>query len=791
MTSNIELERQAMALLADSFDVAPEERDAFIRARAGQDYDLAKRALELLAHDLDEARVAKTGGGLASAEEPPPERIGPYRLTRKIGEGGMGAVYLGERVQGNFEQFVAIKLVRNRLSAKLSDRLMQERKTLARLRHPNIAQLYDGGEFDDGAPYFIMEYVEGRKLNDYLAETESSIETRLSIFADILSAVAYAHRNLVIHRDLSPSNALISDDGVVKLIDFGISHTLDAAGASGSGLRRTMTRGYAAPEQMRGEATTTLSDVYSLGKILRDLVAGLNPPRQADLAAIQARACADNAELRYQSVEAFSADVVRYRAGKPVEASHGGTLYRTARFIGRHPLSVVGSSLAIVSLIAAVLIMTWLFLKSERAEAATQRRFDEVRELANVILFDLHDEIAAVSGSTRARVKLVETAQKYLTALNESENAPRSLRLETAIGFHRLGDVTGNPINANLGRRAEADEILLKAHTMLVGLVEEDPDDPAARRALASAALSLAFFNFIALDDNQAAADRSVEAASHYQALIDSGDATLDDQLDQVEAISEEGVALVWMAQGEKSMERFKAASDLMTALVAQHPANADVKRRAARLAIEYGDSMARYFDQTEQINYEAPLAHIERGLEAYREISSEGGGDNSLERATIIALFKVSLIYGDNRQTEAVAALREAEEIADRLIQIDPNDFEMKRRRLSIIQQMAQSLAYLGRLDEAMAKSQEDIAGRRALLAREPENGGYWRELAAAHAMYAEVARLAGDMTTACANYRDSKAQYGAYRAEFDVQAETLRVEMREVDDGVARCAD
>ena len=208
-------------------------------------------------------------------------RIGPYRILREIGRGGMGAVYLAERVDEQYRQQVAIKLIKPGLGGEpIQRRFRNEMQILADLNHANIARLFDGGETPDGLPYLVMEYVEGSPINQYCDEKQLSIEQRLKIFCTVCAAVQYAHQHLVIHRDIKPGNILVTGDGVPKLVDFGIAKLLDQT-AVGPDLTATampfMTPQYASPEQLRGESVTTATDVYSLGVVLYEMVAGRVP----------------------------------------------------------------------------------------------------------------------------------------------------------------------------------------------------------------------------------------------------------------------------------------------------------------------------------------------------------------------------------------------------------------------------------------------------------------------------------------------------------------------------------
>jgi TolB-like protein/tRNA A-37 threonylcarbamoyl transferase component Bud32/tetratricopeptide (TPR) repeat protein len=288
------------------------------------------------------------------------ERVGAYRLLSSIGIGGMGAVYLAERADGQFEQRVAIKVVKPQaMGPTVTKRFVQERQILARLQHPNIARLLDGGLTSDDRPYFVMELVEGTPLVEFCRDRELGIERRLEVFMEAGRAVSYAHGHGVIHRDLKPSNILVTDEGFVKLLDFGIarltddgSETLTRTGA------RVLTPAYASPEQLYGQAVTTASDVYQIGVVLYELIAdrlpqgGIPKPpsgsrRPTDLDRICLKALQVVPEDRYATIADVVADIERYLQGRPVEAAPTRALYRASRFVARNRTQLAAASIVV------------------------------------------------------------------------------------------------------------------------------------------------------------------------------------------------------------------------------------------------------------------------------------------------------------------------------------------------------------------------------------------------------------------------------------------------------------
>jgi tetratricopeptide (TPR) repeat protein len=320
------------------------------------------------------------------------ERIGAYRIVRELAVGGMGAVYLAERADGQFEQRVAIKLVRRgALMDELSRRFLRERQILARLQHPNIARLLDGGVTADGLPYLVMEYVEGVSIARYCEEHDLDVQERLQLFGTVCAAVQHAHTNRVVHRDLKPANILVTTGGELKLIDFGIARAVydfpdgEPSAVARGGLR-PLTPEYAAPEQIHGLAVTAASDVYALGVVLFELLCGQrpyrftgqspaeierriceqDPPRPSaivrslpkDLDHIVLRAMARDPVRRYPTAEALADDVFRFIDGRPVLARHGSVSYRAGRAIRRHRPVLLAAVLAALAFgtAAAVLV---------------------------------------------------------------------------------------------------------------------------------------------------------------------------------------------------------------------------------------------------------------------------------------------------------------------------------------------------------------------------------------------------------------------------------------------------
>ncbi len=509
-------------LFHEALELSSADRDALLARVATSDPTLAAEVRSLLATN-DEASgfLGSPPGSPFVSSVAPGDRLGPYRIVEVIGRGGMGVVYRAQRDDENFTKDVAIKLIDPGMrSDEILRRFQAERQILAMLEHPNIARLLDGGSAPGSGPYLVMEYVSGRPLTRWCDERQLGIEERLRLFLTVCDAVQFAHQRLVVHRDLKSDNILVGDDGSPRLLDFGIAKLI-APDGDGSAvtltapMQRMLTPDYASPEQVRGEPTTVAGDVYSLGVVLYELLTGARPlafttrtpeeilrvvtqvepaPPSAvarttaaepaarqrglttarlrrrlsgDLDVVVLKALEKDPARRYGSVEQLAQDLRRHLRGLPVLARGRSGAYRLSRFVRRHRAALLAGALVTLSLVGGLVGTAWeARIAREQRDRAT-RRFEDVRALAHAVVFDIHDAIANLPGSTKARETLVLHALTYLDTLSREAEGDRRLQRELAMAYMKIGDVQGRPMFPNLGLTADA----MKSYERSVGLL--------------------------------------------------------------------------------------------------------------------------------------------------------------------------------------------------------------------------------------------------------------------------------------------------------------------------------
>ena len=614
---------------------------------------------------------------------------GPYRLGNLLGRGGMGSVYMAERADGEVRQRVAVKLLRpGGDPPQFRALFLSERQILATLSHPNIARLLDAGHREDGQPYLVMEYVEGKTIDAYAAGI--SVRQKIALFLKVCVAVNYLHRNLVVHRDLKPSNILVTEGREPKLLDFGIAKILDLGGDATVTSVRMLTPEYASPEQAAGGRMTTATDIYSLGAVLYKLLTGASPYRstgksptssspvkfvppsklapdlKGDLEAILLKALREEPQERYASVEKLSEDLENYLAARPVRARTGDVWYRIRKFLRRHWLPALAATLTIGSLTVGLTI-------ANHERAIAERRFTDVRQLANK-LFDIDDRISKLPGSTETRRFILETSLEYLRRITADVRMDPALALEIGTAYMRVASV--QRADTALGQTQLAEGNVKKAQALIDSVLASQPSNRVA--LLRSAELSQEQMQIASQRDQEEALRLARTTDRTMQAYLNV--ANREPHLDRSEA---EDAILVLLnvaniyAYGEQfddSVAISRRTIDL--ARTANWPAYAGAAE--LNLAIVYQEQ-----------------GQLDSGLQAIREaarILEPAPGEKSVGKplAFVSALIREGSILGEDggisldRPEEALPYLERARQIADDLAQRDPNQFASRERVFS-----------------------------------------------------------------------------------------------------------
>lgn len=681
-----ELWRQARKVFEDALDREPAERGAFVdEACLGDPQLLAEVSSLLASHDQADDVFLSPIIDAVVLDRFEGRNLGPYRVLHRLGHGGMGAVYLAERADEQFRRRVAVKLIRPGFDdGHLMRRFSNERHMLAVLDHPNIVKLLDAGITEDGVPYFVMDYVEGQPIDEFCRTHGFSIPERLELFRTVCAAVHYAHRNLVVHRDLKPGNILVTPEGTPKLLDFGIAKLLRPEyGAGAIGLTRTMqpmTPEYASPEQVLGQPITTSSDVYSLGVLLYRLIAGRHPYEMSTLSAAEmervvcetnpdrpsaaatseaggrrlAASDVDNIVLmamrkepqrRYPSAEHLSEDIRRYLANQPVAARPDTWAYRGAKFISRHRIGAGGSLVAAIVLFATAIEIWHLRTIAETRDA-------ELRRTANFMLNTLEPELR--NGVTAARKSLVTGTVGILDRMARDARKDEELKYETADGYHQIGDILGNPSRSHTGGDGAAESYrkeLTLGNTMKPGpkasFVIARAHVGLGRVAAFSGARSEARDHFQTAMRFFAGAGDSMEAKRGFRSVAEQLGKLYEAQGDIQAASESYAKSLEYARELDQAQHSHKTQSDVLAE------------------SFLVGFAMARAGHTNESLITVRNALAIARGLAA-------SNASNRRDEAAAAGLLGY-VLQRAGRSAEAIAAYQDAIAIFEQLAEEDP----------------------------------------------------------------------------------------------------------------------
>lgn len=782
--SSDELEQEVMRVLTLALDQPSADRADWVEANYRDQSELVSRVLKLLQQDASASSLLRTGGARADAEEPVmPERAGKYRILELIGQGGMGAVYKAQRDADDFDHVAAIKIIRpGLLSEALTARFAAERQTLANLNHPGIAKLFDGGTLPDGSPYFAMELVDGISLSQWSDAHPSDSDRIFSIFEKICDAVTYAHQNLIIHRDLTPSNVLVTEGDAVKLIDFGIAKPQSLEGAATSPGANSLaslsfTPGFAAPERSKGAPANTLSDIYSLGKLLEALLQ--NIPIDKDLKAIIGRASAPAPEDRYPSVQALQADLQRFRTGYPVAARGGGAGYRFGKYLSRRRWLVGASTAVMLALIGAFAIT---LIQYQRAEVALERanaRFEQARALSRALIFETYDEFAEVSGTLEPRRNLAGLVSTYVDELAADKNAPDDVLYDVGQINSRLADLYGGLGMANLGDTDKSLELLLSSEAALEQLVAKDPANTGALAELVFVQRGLAMQSLIYQLDP--------ETASLYNQKVLDGAARGADLGDEN---AQTLLRHFWSGRTDR-LQILLEKQELETAL-------SEVRAWRAELTPEMferlggGEEMAAYLavQEAEILNeLERPAEAIAplQYAQAYRQEQLRDAPDNYYQQ-TQLMVTHMELARAFNAMEDVPQAVFESEAaitLARAILAQDPSDAGGPEGLNSVLQNHAAILSNAGHDQVAAEAASEALDLARDLDQRFPDDPYYEDILLNSLLTFAEVTEVTGD---ACAEISQARARLVELESNRDDAHEMLERYRERLDAITAR---
>jgi non-specific serine/threonine protein kinase/serine/threonine-protein kinase len=733
---------QVKRLMQAALDVPEAERGVWLETAAGGDAALRGEVESLLAAHRDASGFLDGPAPLpepaASACLQPGERIGPYRIVQSIGEGGMGTVY--QALREDIRKLVALKVVRRGLESEfLLARFANERQILARLDHPCITKFLDTGLTGDGLPYFVMEFVAGDPIDLHCDARRLDTRQRLRLFLKVCAGVEYAHRNLVVHRDLKPRNILVTTEGEPKLLDFGIAKILEEDSLTGAPqvtvtAVRMMTPQYASPEQARGEPVNTLSDVYSLGVLLYELLTGHVPyrlrgrtPHQAaevicqaepvlpstvvrrrepadpasgaeavtpesvsaardgrparlarslsgDLDNIVMKALQKRPEDRYPSVGRLADDIRRHLDGRPVAARAATWTYRTGKFVRRHKAGVLGAAVVAASLVGGVAATLREAHIANVQRARAERRFEDVRSLANSLLFEVYDAIQTLPGSIGARELLVKRALGYLDSLRAESAGDPGLKRELAAAYEKVGDVQGGYRSASLGNTAGAIDSYRKALALREDVERAAGADVPLRRDLLR--------NHGKLSDVLLYSGNSAEALTHSRKLLEMAEAlaardsaSAADRANLASAYVDVGWKLAGSGEWQTGLANLRKSVALWEALVRSKPGDAGLRWRLTIAYERTATILSTYSDA-----YGEALALHRKELALAEELSAADPLNAPARRSAAYARLNIGLVLSlEGDAAAAGAQFAQALAVFESLAAADPRDAQYR----------------------------------------------------------------------------------------------------------------
>ena len=773
-------------------ELEPAARSALLGERCKGDRELRDAVEAMLERiDSDESAAGDAVASLTSSASGAPgsgDSVGGFSLQELLGSGGMGEVYRAVRDDAAFEQTVALKLLRAQiLTPDLRLRFNQEREILARLRHPYIAGLIDGGTTESGVPFLVMELVDGLPIDAYCDQNRLSINERLALLEKVALALQHAHQNLIIHRDLKPSNVLVTVDGIPKLVDFGIAKLLadpehsdePQHGATTFFGNRAFTPDFASPEQILTGDVSTSSDVYSLGVLALTVLTGQRPydasrlparelvalmetttmPRAStlltrpaenasiadlaearrstparlrrlitrDLDTVLAMATHREAERRYPSAEAFARDLANVRRGAQVLARGDSMAYRSWSLVRANRLlfSVVGTT--VVALSVGLIVALW------QARIADQR-FTDLHSFARSVLGEIYDSVSDLPGSTPTRRLIAQEAQHYLDRLANSGIDDVQLQQDLALAYKRLADVQGLPTNANLGDSVAALENYRKAQ-----IIAERTRDNSAEATSARAEL--------------------------YRRM---------------------GDVLAWQGEVEAARTQLEQSLGMFRALLQQNPNESQALINVAYNLVKLGDTLGHPSFPNLGDPSGATAAYAEaRDLLAPH---SDDPGDWELQRSFSVALERAGVMALLREDIEkALEFFTHSREVRMALADARPDHTDIQRDAGVASEKLADVYRARQNTDQALVYYTEALAVYEALAEIDPDNANAMRTLAIGRENLAEALVDDGNVIEARAQYAAAE-QIRARLTELDPENARLRAELTSTREQLAQ---
>jgi len=771
-------------------ELSPELRAAYLDQHLGTDPQLREAVEALLRFEsrhpefLEGDRPALQPLGEATR----PTTIGAFRIVGRLGAGGMGTVYEAE--QEHPHRRIAVKVLRGFSTPSMQRRFEFEGELLGRLQHPGIAQIFEAGsaQTEHGLlPYFAMELVRGMPITEHARLAGLSLAQRLELLCQVCAAVQHAHQRGVIHRDLKPGNILVDEHGQPKVLDFGVARVTDAdlqhATLRTDAGQVVGTLQYMSPEQASGDSSMldTRSDIYALGVVGFELLTGELPydlsrlsiaeatrvirevepaapgalcaALRGDLETILLKALEKDKERRYASAAGLAADIQRFLRDEPIEARPPSAAYRLAKFATRHKPLIAATLVIAASLIAATAIsLSYAWSAARQRDIAlvekkrAQDRLEDVRALANTLVFDVHDDIAPLAGATPVRERLVATALAYLSKLRAQAGDDARLVADVAGAYTRVGDIQGHPRRANLGRTDEALASYaqsLELHEQLVASGIEVAANTMAKAELLQ--------RIGAIRSATGRHDLALEAYARSATLLESlaqSDPRAARALSSAQALV--GGSLEQMGRPEEALLAYQRVFDSAEALAMADPSDLNLQRDLSISCNEVGLMLERLerFDEAQAV--------VERGLAIREELAARQPDNARAQRDMALSRHRVgnlALRRGDPAAAllQYTAALATLQALAD----ADPQD-NRARFDLSVAQEKCGSaLLAQKRAAEAVGRYATSMELRRELVLQNPANQMHASGFAGSHERLARAERAAGKLEEAQASYR------------------------------------